>query len=248
VRVLEIIRQHFAVILSEKEYGAKEYTFPPGHPKAKPYPFESLLKAERERKEEIWLDDAGDVNVRGWLDGVTDPTTRRRQQQAIVELDQSGEGRPIYTEKIVFGVDMSKTQKTQVTTGAVTGNVGAVSGENVAQTQIANIDQRVQHLVAHPQELLGEIAKLRSLIADARKHGADADDCENAEGAVTQLEDAIKKPAKPEAKKAKGALAMLKGISAGFKAYADIGENFEKVLKYVGPAIGIIAGKLLSGG
>lgn len=242
IRALEVIRHHFAMILREREYGAREYTFPPNHPHAKPYPFESLLKAEREQKREIWLDDAGDVNVRDWLDGVTDPWVRSEQQRAFALAAGSGERGVILANTVYLGDDMSNTHQTAVTTGAVSGNVAAAAGQNVTQTQTADIDQRVQQLAGNPQEVLRELSQLRALISGAAHRGADRDDCENAVDAVSQLEEAVTHSDASSAKKAKRALTMLKGLAEGFKAYADIAESFDKVLKYVGPAVTLIAG------
>jgi hypothetical protein len=37
-------------------------------------------------------------------------------------------------------------------------------------------------------------------------------------------------------------LDRLKSISEGFKSYAEIGDNFEKILKLVAPALGALLG------
>ncbi len=94
VRALEVIRQHFAVICREKEgLGAQEFTFPPGHPEAEAMPFDDLLEAERNREPTIWRPGGiGKVSVTEWLNGVTDPKTRKKIQKAIAETKERGGG------------------------------------------------------------------------------------------------------------------------------------------------------------
>jgi len=115
VRVLEVIRQHFAVICREKEgLGAREVTFPPGHELAEGYPFDSLLEAERNEQSSIWLPGGiGNISVTEWLNGVTDPKARRKIQEAIAEAAKhdgvGGRSGFIYIDKVqhMTGADMS---------------------------------------------------------------------------------------------------------------------------------------------
>ena len=248
VSVLDIIRQHFAVICREKEgLEPQEYTFPPDPPGAKPYPFDSLLEAERKGVESIWLPDGvGHINVRAWLDGITDPTAREKQQTAIREAERHG-GRVIYAEHYHERNDMSQDRILNIGRDAnapVNLGDGAAVGENIIQGD--NNEQRIQQLAENPAQLKEEIAKLRALIAQARTAGADGDDCDNAEEAALVLEAVVEDPEKDGAKrKAKGALAILEGAAKGIKNYVEIGDNFEKVLKLVAPALGALLGTQL---
>lgn len=127
VRALEVIRQQFTAICREREgLGAEEYCSPPGHPEAEAMRFADLLEAERKGKEEIWLPNGvGDVSVREWLDGVTDPAARRKLQKAIAEAAKhGGAGGRVnvnYIEKVerMEGTNMSDgPQYTQNITGS----------------------------------------------------------------------------------------------------------------------------------
>ncbi|MDQ3815539.1 MAG: hypothetical protein M3347_16605, partial [Armatimonadota bacterium] len=244
IRLLEIIRAEFAAICREREYNQEEYTFPPNHPNAQPYLFESLMKAERAEKDEIWLPDAGDVKVQEWLNGITNPTERKKLQEAILEAAKRG--------VINIGhLGDNVSENTTNINAAGMSNAGAftvTSGDNNAVEVTASDNQaQIQHLVDNPAELKAEIEKLRVLIEQARAAGADEDDCDFAVKKVAQLEAAAEKPDDEANKeKASGALKRLKDIAEGFKNYAEIGENFETILKLVAPALGALLGTPLS--
>ncbi len=107
IRVLEIIRNHFHVICRDREYNQKDYSFPPHHPNAQPYLFDSLLEAERAKQTTIWLPDGvGNVQVQEWLNGITNPTARKELQEAIKAAAEQG-GRIIITDNYYEGDNMS---------------------------------------------------------------------------------------------------------------------------------------------
>jgi internalin A len=115
----------------------------------------------------------------------------------------------------------------------------AAVGEKIIKGD--NNDQRIMQLSQNPAELKVEIEKLHGLIDQARAAGANKYVCDAAETNVRQLEEATNEPESDESKeKAGGALAMLKNAAEGFKSYAEIGENFEKVLKLVSPALAML--------
>jgi flagellar biogenesis protein FliO len=121
----------------------------------------------------------------------------------------------------------------------------AISGDNVVGNQnvvnVVSVSSTALLLAENPAELQAAIGKLRALIEQARMAGADEDYCDLADKKVTQLKAAAEEPWDEESKrKASGALALLKTTTHSFKDYAEIGENFEKVLKLVSPAIELL--------
>jgi hypothetical protein len=127
-----------------------------------------------------------------------------------------------------------------MTNSQFAGNTSQAAGENNTPTQTAEVKQLVQ-LSPQQQEVMGQLIQLRELIEQARGAGANKYVCDAAETNVRQLEEATNEPESDESKeKAGGALAMLKGAAEGFKSYAEIGENFEKVLKLVSPALAML--------
>ena len=242
-RVLEVIRQHFAVICREKQgLEQKEFTFPPNHPDAEPFPFEKLMEAERAGKREIWIGGkVGDANVREWLDGVTVPEERAKLQKMISQLEGK-EGRAIdyfYIENLgKLEVDMGDKHESKIvfSKSPVTGsNIASGAGRTVVQKQDA-FAQMLQQ-VADP-ELRQNFGELRDIIAALRKGDADSEDCDIAEEALTDLVVVAVDPSKEESpKKVKGALAKLKGLTDGFKKVVEIGEKFEKVVQWLSPVI-----------
>jgi internalin A len=242
VSVLDYIRQQFAIIFREKDgLEPEEFTFPPGHPDAKPYLFSDLLEAEKSGQREIWVSKAGNVNVRKWLDGITD-LLQRRDHELLSDMDkQNLRTNNYYINKIdnFAGEKMGDTNNVNNNINApVAGNVGGVAGRNNTQTQTATGNQQN---IQTPEEMRQVLEDLRNLITEARQRGMDADDCDNAEEAVAKLVTVSDAPEAPTAKKeARGALAMLKGVAEGMGSYADIAEKFNKIVQLIEPALPVI--------
>jgi internalin A len=173
-RVLEVIRQHFAVICREKEgLGARTFTFPPDYPNSEPYPFDSLLEAERNGVESIWLAGGiGNVSVSEWLDGVSDKESRREIQAAIVEAEKRGVSSGqlsiyhIEHAEHVGGLNMSKKQNlTQNIAGStftnspvaiqqmLQGSFNTIQSAPEGEVKLAlqELHKHVAALLAHPE-------------------------------------------------------------------------------------------------
>ncbi len=223
VSVLDQIRAEWHVICREREgLVREERTFPPGKPEAEPYSFQALLEAEKKGVQSIWLpNDVGDVNVREWLDGVTDAAARARAQAAAGEP-----GRPhvqVFNEVKVMRDDRSIHATT-------------ITGSRLATGDHANLGDQTQLNGGNTAELLKVLQELRRVITEARGQGASVDDCDVAEDAISKLEAAVQRPKEPAAKKeAKGALAMLKGTASGLTSLATIGTKFHAVLNQIEP-------------
>lgn len=233
IRVLEIIRADLTAICREREYNQAEYTFPPSHPDAQPFEFEELMYAERKGWETVRRSDFGEINVQEWLNGITNPKERQKQQKAIAEAEKHG-GRIVYAENYFEkGNDMSGERTTNI-------NAEKVNYAEQNSGIVGDHGQQIQ-LSAQQQEVMGQLSQLRDLIGQARTAGADADDCDFADKKIAQLEAATEQPDdEANQEKASGALKRLKDIAEGFKNYAEIGENFEKILKLVGPALALL--------
>jgi hypothetical protein len=248
VRVLEVIRQHFAAICREKKgLEQKEYAFPPGHPTAEPYPFEKLLEAERVGERDIWLGGTlGRVNVREWLDGITVPEDRSRLQEVIKKMEGK-EGKQLnYLYIKNFGtleVDMGEKNESRIDIKGdkIAASINSAAGNSNQQNQSTSILQNVSD-----PDLRRHLEELNDLIKQLRQKGADGDDCAVAEEAANALIAVAADPKKSDGKReAKGAMLKLKGLLDGFKDVVEVGEKFATVVKWLGPVIGGLIGSAI---
>jgi hypothetical protein len=250
-RVLEVIRQHFAVICREKQgLDQKEFTFPPNHPDAQPFPFETLMQAERAGEQKIFVGGkVGSVNVREWLDGVTVPEERAKLQKIITQLE-SKEGKAISylhienIEKLEVAMGDKNESNIDLSGARITGgNIASGAGRSVNQSQ-DSFTQMLQQ-ISDP-ELRQNLSQLKEVVTGLRTSKADSEDCDLAEDAVTDLVAVAAEPKKEDSKKkAKGALAKLKGLAENFKSVVEYGEKFETIVKWLGPVIGGLIGSAL---
>lgn len=223
VSALDQIRQELTVIFREKKgLEVEEYTFPPAHYKAEGYKFAALLEAEQAGQSEIWISGGvGSVNVRDWLDGVTDSVVRRREKAGI------------YIERMeISGSLMGDDKRIQIS-GDVNGYARVSTGDEVNQG-----DQIQAIITGYAADLRKQLMKLRHEVAQLRGGGAAAEDCDVAEDAVAKIEAALQKPQAPASRReAKGAMATLKGLADGFGNVAKIGSSFARILDQAKPFI-----------
>jgi small GTP-binding protein len=238
VSALDQIRQELAVIFREKKgLEVEEYTFPPGRRNAEGYKFAELLEAERAGQLEIWVGGGvGNVNVREWLDGVTDSVARRRYQSEV----SARQG--MFGELDMARMSIGFVERLEVTMGDDKSiqNSGSISGQARLSTgNEVNQGDQVQAILSGPAaDLRKQLMELRKAVAELRGGGASAEDCDVAEDAVAKIEGALQKPQVPSSRKeAKGAMATLKGLADGFGNVAKIGGSFAKILGQAHPFI-----------
>jgi hypothetical protein len=89
-----------------------------------------------------------------------------------------------------------------------------------------------------PAEVLQLLTQLQSLLAEARRGGADVAHCDAGEKAAQEIAAAAQNPRDPQAQEqAHGAMAILEKTAKALGGFADIGGRFQTLLTMLTPAL-----------
>ena len=114
---------------------------------------------------------------------------------------------------------------------------GIVGGAQIASGDHAQFDIGPVTLT-DANQLDSSLEEIKLIIEKLKAGGGDADNCDVAEFARKSLSQVSKrKPSATTRKKAKGALAILKGTADGFGHLGKIGEKFAGLVKLIAPAL-----------